>query len=369
MGHGDRNSLISAIYEAAILPEKWPEALQDIAAAAGAMGAALICRSVDGSASITFSNGIRDAGEAYVEAGWLADPERTMALYLDQYPGFRAETDYRTAEELADMPVHREFLAPRGMAAGAATIFQGARDDILHITVEGFADHALSQNAKPFLDSLRPHLGRAISLTAQIRQQKDELFVATLEMAGAGAAIVSSEGRLRAANARFIEQLGAHMHEVHGRIRFLDEFLERQFRQALVTSMDPTTSVASIGMRKAAGDAAVVHLVPILRGARERVNSDGVLLLTAQSSNLSVPNANLIRLLFDLTASESVLARALVEGRSIPEIARARHVSEATVRTQMKSIFAKTGVSRQIDLVRLLAGLNGPFTRDGGGLS
>jgi DNA-binding CsgD family transcriptional regulator len=58
---------------------------------------------------------------------------------------------------------------------------------------------------------------------------------------------------------------------------------------------------------------------------------------------------------FGLTQAEADVASQFVNGGSIPEIAASRGVAESTIREQMKSIYRKTGVSRQVDLIRLLA--------------
>ncbi|RYE57592.1 MAG: helix-turn-helix transcriptional regulator [Hyphomicrobiales bacterium] len=57
---------------------------------------------------------------------------------------------------------------------------------------------------------------------------------------------------------------------------------------------------------------------------------------------------------FGLTTAEAELALALVETGSRKAAAAGRGVSDATARAQLTSIFDKTGVRRQTDLVRLL---------------
>jgi DNA-binding NarL/FixJ family response regulator len=58
--------------------------------------------------------------------------------------------------------------------------------------------------------------------------------------------------------------------------------------------------------------------------------------------------------LFALTAAEQRVAAALFEGQSPTEIAAAYAVSLATVRSQVQAIFARVGVQRQVELVRIL---------------
>jgi DNA-binding CsgD family transcriptional regulator len=58
--------------------------------------------------------------------------------------------------------------------------------------------------------------------------------------------------------------------------------------------------------------------------------------------------------MFDFTPAEAKIAIALLEGGDLRSIAAAQHISVETVRTQLKSIFAKTNTSRQADLIALL---------------
>lgn len=58
---------------------------------------------------------------------------------------------------------------------------------------------------------------------------------------------------------------------------------------------------------------------------------------------------------FDLTPGEARVAVSVANGNSLQDIAEAHSVSINTVRSQLQSIFGKTGVSRQSELVSLLA--------------
>ena len=64
---------------------------------------------------------------------------------------------------------------------------------------------------------------------------------------------------------------------------------------------------------------------------------------------------------YGLTPSEAQVAISLANGHSIDEIANASHHSAHTIRSQLKSVFRKTGVSRQSELIKLL--LTGPFAQ------
>lgn len=62
----------------------------------------------------------------------------------------------------------------------------------------------------------------------------------------------------------------------------------------------------------------------------------------------------LLQQLFGLSRSEHRVAVGLLDGKSIAEIASEHKLSQATVRYQLRGIFAKTETSRQAELMKLL---------------
>jgi len=60
---------------------------------------------------------------------------------------------------------------------------------------------------------------------------------------------------------------------------------------------------------------------------------------------------------FGLTPAEARVAAAIAGGASIASVAKARALSVETIRSQLRSIFLKVGVSRQADLARVLCTL------------
>jgi DNA-binding CsgD family transcriptional regulator len=63
--------------------------------------------------------------------------------------------------------------------------------------------------------------------------------------------------------------------------------------------------------------------------------------------------------LFGLSSAEVRVLALLLDGAAAGEIAAQTGTRLPTVRTHIRSIFGKTGVKRQIDLVRLLSSMRG----------
>jgi DNA-binding CsgD family transcriptional regulator len=59
--------------------------------------------------------------------------------------------------------------------------------------------------------------------------------------------------------------------------------------------------------------------------------------------------------IYQLTPAEMKLCDGLLSGLSLAEIAASRAIAIDTARHQLKTIFAKTGTNRQVELVRLMS--------------
>jgi DNA-binding CsgD family transcriptional regulator len=58
--------------------------------------------------------------------------------------------------------------------------------------------------------------------------------------------------------------------------------------------------------------------------------------------------------LFRLTPAEARLAAGIATGASLNEVADSLGIGRETARTQLRSVFAKTGTTRQAELVRII---------------
>lgn len=77
------------------------------------------------------------------------------------------------------------------------------------------------------------------------------------------------------------------------------------------------------------------------------------LVLFAQTSSERYDLA-MLRCLFGLSKAESYLLDELLRGKRLDECATSRHVTMGTARTQLKSIFMKTGASSQGQLIAIV---------------
>ena len=105
----------------------------------------------------------------------------------------------------------------------------------------------------------------------------------------------------------------------------------------------------------------VIALPSLLRdGAAEHSSAVGALFVwKAELDGRAC--AGLIDRAFDLTPAELRVLQSIVGIGGVPETAAALGIAETTVKTHLHRVIAKTGVSRQADLVKLAAAFSNPL--------
>jgi DNA-binding CsgD family transcriptional regulator len=106
------------------------------------------------------------------------------------------------------------------------------------------------------------------------------------------------------------------------------------------------------------------HLLPLTSGARHDVASGygAVAALFVHKASLALPSEpECIARHYRLTPTELRVLLAIVEVGGVPEVAEALGVASSTVKTHLGNVYGKTGTSRQVDLVKLVAGFSNPL--------
>ncbi len=353
--------LIDAIYEAAVVTDAWPMLLDQLAVASGAQGGLLVSSRQDGVSWVT-SPAIEGHYRGFVAGGWHERNDRIPRLVARRHAGFLTDGDVYSEQEIRSDPMYTDYLTPLGFETAAATVMPGLADDGLILSVEGFAAPETARAAIPALDRLRPHLARAGMLAARIGLERVLAAVATLDALSAPAAILGYGRRMMAANALFESHLRDQYHDTPSGLRLADARADARLGALLSGLNDRTIGCGgSVPVASAEGRRGVViHVVPLRRAARDIFTSASAILLVAIPGNRAAPGVELIAALLDLTPAEARLAHALATGQSLAQAARAMGTMPSTARTHLKRIFAKTGMSRQSDLLSLLASVAPP---------
>lgn len=349
--------LIDRIYECSALPDLWPAVLDELAELADSRGG-LLFSARDRVLNWTASANLSDIFRAYVEDGWFARCDRRVCLFGQSQPGFFAEHDFWTADQLDHNPIYRDFFRPRGLGWSAGTGLKMPTGDRVVFSVEReYSRGPIERDRIDRLNELRPHLARSALVTARLGLQRATGAKEALTAMGLPALLLSQNGTVIEAN-HLIEGLGAHVQwRARNRVALADSRANELLWAGLAAlDGDPDQAVRSFPLRDADGRAVlVVHTIPIRRSAHDIFAGSYVLLIATPVTAPAAPPAELMRSLFDLTLSEARVARGLAAGQTLDEIASDGSVALSTVRSQLRAVLQKTGCTRQAELVALLA--------------
>jgi DNA-binding CsgD family transcriptional regulator len=351
------SALIERIYEAAVVPTEWPALLAFVGEHLGTKGGLLFAYAGQDTRVLGGGPAVQMA-EEFLREGWMAPGrgnDRAEFVLRRNWPGFVTETDFAPEDEWASRPVFREFLIPRGYFATAGTLVHGLGMDKVMISFEGFSSHAAARAAIPRLDALRPHFARAAQIASQFSLERMRGSVEALAAIGAAAGVLGMAGNLRMANDLLNNELGSVLVDGQARLRLIDKRADHFLEDALEGFRTGTCNGRSIVLRDRSAGTRVMHLLPLRGQANDLFSSASALVVLTNPQRTLEVNTEVLLNLFDLTPAEARLAGRACSGElSLPAIASEFGVSINTIRTQLQSLFDKTGSKRQADLARLL---------------
>ncbi|QZO00442.1 hypothetical protein [Chenggangzhangella methanolivorans] len=113
------SDIVERIYEAAALPELWPDLFQDLSNRYEFVGAACSASMRSFQRGIS-SPGIADVLERFLTGGWQDRNCRAPRTAKLNYEGFVRDQDILTDEEIENEPMYAELLRPAGLGYARA---------------------------------------------------------------------------------------------------------------------------------------------------------------------------------------------------------------------------------------------------------
>lgn len=351
--------LIDEIYEAAFIPEKWEGVLEGLGGIAGCNRNFMFVTNGEHAHGAISTPLAREAVRMFIEDDWM--PRNTMGQRSLKWgePAFGRDFDLFTPEEIESEPIYREFLRPNGMGWCTGSVLRSPSDDAIIISLHRpFEEGPVAAERVQHLTALRPHIGRATLAAARLRLEQAKNTIGTLADIGLPAAALSRQGRLRATNVLFDSLVPDVAADHAERLRFNHRGADILFSDALRRGNAGNALGLSFPvLARPPHPPFVAHLVPVRRAAHDIFSAIDWLLLAIPVTQSGALDTRVLEGLFDLTPAEARVARGILFGKSLQEIAQEHSVSPETTRTQLKAVMAKTGTSRQSELASLLGTL------------
>ncbi|WP_298951600.1 helix-turn-helix transcriptional regulator [uncultured Methylobacterium sp.] len=365
--------LVGSIYDRVGQPEQWSALLEDVTGFVGGRVGQLAIFSLDGKRKPTWavSGFDRTAYRTFLYRHATEDP-RLPYILSNQGRVIRAEegVDERHFRETA---LFKEVVRPFGIEHSLVSFF--AKEADVMATLAAMRDEA----AGPFgaeeagrLALLVPHLRRAFEFYALLRHTGDRAADLASALDLLDAAVILTDSRLRVTHAnRSAEALarsGSGLSLDNGSLAFRSHHCSRRLAKAAEEALAAANGEVRIDQADhiavASGDDGFPYRVSLHPLSRRSEAGDDPRAQLAVVIRTGAPRsqegaASRLQTLFGLTTAEAFLAGAIASGRSLHAHARDRGVAISTVRTQLRSLFAKTETRRQGELVaRLREGLD-----------
>jgi DNA-binding CsgD family transcriptional regulator/PAS domain-containing protein len=213
---------------------------------------------------------------------------------------------------------------------------------------------------------LIPHLRRALTISNVLDTQAVEKarMAEALDALKLGVVLANEDSRILHAN-RVAEQMmreGGPLRDRNGVLRAEGEAASAEINAAIGHAARNETDIGNTGLAvRLTGEheaAVVAHVLPLAAGElRSRLDPAAVAAVFINPQVDDAAGATAIAATFGLTPAETRVAARVLSGKTVAEAAADVGVAVTTARTHLASIFAKTGVSRQSELMRLAAQL------------
>jgi DNA-binding CsgD family transcriptional regulator len=321
-------------------------------------GGALLCIN-EGGPHLTQAPTLDRVAQRFLDEGWINRNGRAGAVLSKGLVGiscFINEDVYFDGAANADAdPMVRDLFRDEGFGWAAGFMTQLPHGDLIVMNIEQYFERGpIRGDDLARLSSVYPHLARAAALGARAAFERVRTAIETLTALGLPAAALTPSGRVVLANDDFNHAFHVWTTRGDDRLGLHDRGADAMLSTAL-EALKLARSPRSIPLRAEPGGgiSSVIQVIPIRRAAHDIFGS-AVAIVVLSEPKVGIAGATMVQSLFDLTPAEIGVVQAIVAGQTIASIAKQTRRSVETVRGQLKAAMAKTGCSRQVDLVLLV---------------
>jgi DNA-binding CsgD family transcriptional regulator/PAS domain-containing protein len=364
----ERGQLLELIYDTVLEPNLWVTVMERCADLMGGAGGCVTRISVadgDGTALLarTDTAFLQIYQDYYAPLNLFAVRPKPQEYMVGWAPRVTTDIDYIARDDLVRTEYFNDFLTPADVGGLLMIDLGSAGLEVCTLNIHRAVKSEQFQGGHIELArSLHPHLIRAFGLGKMFAQLQSfgGCKAGALDRLGRGVVIVDAVGRILHANAAAEKIFGISIFEIaNGRLTAKDPGLARKLEALIGTAADPVARHAGfMRVPYSSHGTFTVTVAPVKEQAFPMFTSGPAVVVTiADTQPDAVVVGQRLAEFFVLTPAEIRVALALLNGATPHAAARDLDVSINTVRSQMASVFSKTGTSGQVELSKLMVGL------------
>ncbi len=353
------DDLVLSLFQDIASAQPWKAFLDALCTALGACSASLVLRppSQGDRGELFDVNTVRPLVEVYRSRSYEDDP------FADLSEGVACTMyDLTDAVTLGETHYFRELLAPdRILDMLGLNVAFGDRHIGLFRVARRIGEPRFGLLERGLMARLYPHLRCA--LTAYDRERRHAIenraYIRALDQLALGVVILDDRGEVLQFNETAKRLVDDHVFRIDDRrIRLVpdgeDAALQALVAANLMEAGRTQTALNWLRITQLGEPRAHLLLKPIYDEGDEQTRPLGVAIYVATTDRAASVTPAACATMFGLSRAEAALLLELLSGGSILSASLALGVSESTARTQLRSMFVKTGTHRQADLVRLV---------------
>jgi DNA-binding CsgD family transcriptional regulator len=369
------SDLIGTIYDTTLDRALWSDVLRKSAEFVGGSASSLYSKNAASQAGISVLHWNSKSGAPvlnYFDEYLKADAFTTGRFVFDVGQVYSVD-DCMAYAKFVQTGVHKEGPRPHGVVDHLAAILDKSATGVsLFVIFRSEAQGRVDDEMRRRMRLIIPHMRRSVLIgnVLELNTTQKAAFADTLGGLAAGVFLVDENARIVFTN-------------TSGQVMLDDGKILRQ-KDGVLTTVDPRTKATLPDVIAAAsdGDAAIgvngisvplswppaepwlAHILPLTSGMRQHAGLiySAVAAVFVHRASLEIPSSmETMAKLYKLTPSELRVLAALSEVGGVPAVAEVVGISQATVKTHLQGLFAKTGTNRQTDLVKLAAAHASPL--------
>lgn len=352
-----------SLLDAAIDPSRWNEAMETVAQYAGAVGAVFL--QVRGRGPGTpHSRSMEEVYDVYFRDQWHLRDERNRGLPYVRTKGIFTDQDFAGRDEIETSDYYRGFLAKFDINWAAGIGFSNDDEEWCLVIERGDKQGFFNAQEQRDLVRFRSHLNRAALLARNLGYANATGMLDAYQSLGCASLLLDQFGRVIRYNALAqnlfgdgLDMSGTTLKCIHPTDSLaLTALISRLGRDIGLTETDVLPSVV---VRRPMKRPLVVRGIR-LKGMASATFSPAksILLVSDAERPLINTSVEVLRQVFGLTTAEAALVSNLESEIALSAAAELMGISFETARSHLKRVFAKTGASRQSDLLMLLRRLH-----------
>ncbi len=362
----DLDRSLDLALEAAVLPSRWAELLNDICIATGSRGAHVLPLRGSFSPGVPATASVEEGFDAYFKEGWQHRDVRFKCLPVVLQKGVAIEHDISTDDDIRSSPYYNEFLARFGFRYSAMVGFTSGSDVLSLGLQRGISDEPFSRQEEHALLKIRSRLTIAAEIMRRVSAERVESMSDAFDIADVPCVFFDRLGRVSRLNLlaeRLLDDDIKILNRELSSARPDETAALRGHIRAIIDHSIFQTPVAERPVKfSRRNKRPVVIRAQRLVGIPAEIFSHSVALaIITDLEDRPIPPVELLQTVFRLTTQEAIIATMLAAGLELKEIALRQAISYETVRTHMKSTFHKTNTVRQSELVSLLSNFRTKF--------